>query len=99
MNKKIQITINGGKISCLKEQTILDVAKEHDIEIPTLCFHSDLTIQANCRLCLVEIKGRKGLHTSCSTKVEPEMNIITNSTKITKARKINLELLSAQHNE
>jgi len=96
-NKKIQIIIDNKKIDCIEGQTILEVAMENKIDIPGLCFHSDLDIKSNCRLCMVEIKDRKGLHASCSTKIEPEMEIITDSPKIKRAREINLELVFAQH--
>ena len=95
----MKIIINNKKIEAKKGQTILEVAKENNIDIPALCFHSDLDIKSNCRLCVVEIKGRDGLHTACSTKIEPEMEIATESEKIIKARKINLELIFAQHCE
>jgi len=98
-NKKIQIVIDNKKIKCLNGQTVLEVAKENAIDIPSLCFHPDLDVKANCRLCVVEIKGKKGLHPACSTKVEPGINIITDSPEIRKARKINLELIFAQHCE
>ena len=97
--KKIKITINNKKIEALEGQTILETAIDQGIEIPALCFHSDLKITSNCRMCLVEIKGKKGLHTSCSTKIEPAMEIITESPKIERARRINLELIFAQHRE
>ena len=97
--RKIKIIIDGQGINCLEGQTILEVAKENGIDIPALCYHSDLKIKANCRMCLVEIKGRKELHASCSTKAEPDMEIITESAKINRARKINLELIFAQHCE
>ncbi len=99
MKKEFQIIIDNKKIKCLKGRTILDVAKENGIKIPSLCFHSDLKIKANCRICAVEIKGRKKLHAACSTKIEPGMEIFTVSPKIRKARKINLELIFAQHRE
>jgi iron-only hydrogenase group A len=97
--KKVQITINKKKIKAGANQTILEAAKENGIEIPSLCYHSDLKIKSNCRICLVEIKGRKGLHPSCSTKIKNRMEIITESPKISRARKINLELVFAQHRE
>ncbi len=95
--KKIRAVINNKKIECQKEQTILEVAQENGIEIPALCFHPDLNIKAICRICMVEIKGRKGLFAACATKIEPGMEIITESAKIKKARKINLELIFARH--
>jgi len=99
MKKEVQIFFNGKKISAKKGQTILEVAQENGIEIPSLCYHSDLETKASCRLCLVEIKGKKGLMASCATKIEAGMEIITDSPKIKRARKINLELLFSQHCE
>ena len=96
---RVNATINNRKISAKKGQTILEVAKENGIEIPALCYHPDLKIKGSCRLCMVEIKGRKGLYPSCSTKIEPGMEIITDSPKIKKVVRINLELIFAQHRE
>jgi iron-only hydrogenase group A len=96
---KITITINNEKINCFKGQTVLEVAQENNIDIPSLCHHSDLEIKANCRLCLVKLKKDDCLYTSCSLKAEQGMEIITESAEINKARKINLELVFAQHCE
>ncbi|MCZ2845992.1 MAG: 2Fe-2S iron-sulfur cluster-binding protein, partial [Candidatus Bathyarchaeota archaeon] len=98
-DKKIQIIIDKKKIEAFEGQTILEVLKQNKIDIPALCFHSDLRIESNCRLCLVEIKGKRGLHAACSTRIEPEIEITTDSQKIKEARKINLELIFAQHRE
>lgn len=95
----MQIVIDGKKLTAEEGQTVLEVARENGIEIPTLCYHPDLDVQAGCRLCLVEIKGQKGLHTSCSTKVADGMEVVTDSPDIERARKINLELLFCQHRE
>ncbi|TSC94524.1 MAG: NADH-quinone oxidoreductase subunit G, partial [Parcubacteria group bacterium Athens1014_10] len=97
--KKIKIIINGRKIETNEGKTILEAARENKIEIPALCFHSDLKVKANCRICTVEIKGIKGLQTACSTEAKKGMEIITDSPKISKARKINLELIFSQHTE
>lgn len=95
----IFIIINGKKIKAREGQTVLQAARESGIEIPALCYHSDLEVKPNCRLCLVEIKGVKGLQTACSTEVKPRMEIKTETPKIKRARKINLELIFAQHFE
>ena len=98
MNKKlIQIIIDKKKIKAEQGQTILQVAQENNIDILSLCYHTDLGAKAHCRLCLVEIKGIKALRPSCSTKIEPGMEIVTDSLRIKKARKINLELILAQN--
>jgi len=99
MKEKIQISINGKKIKAFEGQTALEAAKEQGIDIPALCYHPDLGIKENCRICLVEIKGKKDLQTACSTRVKPGMEIITESSRIRKARKINLELIFSQHFE
>lgn len=95
--KKISIKIDGKKISAIEGQSVLEIAHANGIEIPALCYHPDLKIKANCRLCLVEIKDWKGLHTSCSTKATDGMEVTTDSEDITRARKTNLELIFGQH--
>ena len=97
--KKIQISINGKKIKVDEGKTILQAAEENGIEIPALCYHSDLSVRASCRICVVQIKGEKGFYPSCSTKVYSNMEVITNSPEIKKTRKVNLELLFSQHKE
>lgn len=99
MAEKIKIIIDGEKFEAEEDQTVLDAVHENKLEVPTLCFHSDLEIKANCRLCLVEIKGEEELKTACSTCLKEGMEIITHSPKIYKARKFNLELIFAQHVE
>jgi len=97
--KTIQITIDGKKIKTQAGKTILAVAKENGIDIPFLCAHMDLKKSSSCRVCVVEIKGEKELKTACSTKIKPGMDILTETPKLKKARKINLELVFAQHCE
>lgn len=98
MPKSISITINNKIYSARIGQTILDVCKENDIFIPTLCKHPDLSIQGKCRVCLVDIKGQ-GIVTSCSTPAVDGMEVATNSKKVQRARGVNLELIYAEHIE
>ncbi len=93
----MKITIDGKEVEAKKDETILTVAMRNGFQIPTLCFHSDLQAMASCRICVVEVDGK--LVPSCSTKAEEGMEIITNSPETEKARKIDLELLFAQHQE
>jgi NADP-reducing hydrogenase subunit HndD len=95
----ISITINGKKYKAKKNQTILSVLRENKIYVPALCYHPDLCVKSNCRLCVVSIKGRDGLYTSCSTKVEDGMEVITESPEILRTIRTNLELIFAQHKE
>lgn len=96
---KIKIIINKKEFLAEGNKTILEIAKEKNIKIPALCYNSDLSIKENCRICMVEIKGRKDLVPSCKTQVSEGMEIFTNSPRVKRARKINLELIFAQHRE
>ncbi len=93
----IELTINNNKISVPEGTTILNAAKTIGIEIPTLCYHEDQIIKANCRVCVVEVEGNKNLSTSCSTQVTQGMVVNTNSARALEARKVNIELILANH--
>ena len=96
--KIIKIKINNEEVEGNEGDTILHVARKNGIKIPAACFHSDLEeAEMSCRLCLISIVGKKGLHTSCSTLIEEGMEVITESPEIARARKINLELMFSQH--
>jgi iron-only hydrogenase group A len=95
--KTIKFKINNEYVEGNEGETILHVARKNGIKIPAACFHSDLEAEMSCRLCVVSIVGRKGLHTSCSTLIEEGMEVITESPEIARARKINLELIFSQH--
>lgn len=95
----MRIKINNKEISAAPGQTILAVAHAAGIKIPSLCYHPDLSVKANCRVCAVEIKGRERLATACSTVVQEGMEIYTDSQRVKKTRNLNLELLFAEHAE
>lgn len=97
--QKIKIKINGKEYQANEGQSVLDVARKNGIEIPSLCHHPDLKSSESCRMCLVEIVGQKDLKTSCSLRVKDGMEILTESPRIKRARKINLELIFSQHQE
>ncbi|HPS64353.1 MAG TPA: [FeFe] hydrogenase, group A [Ignavibacteria bacterium] len=90
------IYINGREIKFENERNLLEVIRKANIEIPTFCYHSELSVYGACRLCLVEIEGR-GLVSSCSIKPEAGMKIKTHTKEIREIRKIALELLLANH--
>ena len=94
---KIKATIDGIDIFVEEGSSILDAARQLKIHIPTLCFHKDLEIAGNCRVCLVELEQNKQLVASCSTPLEEGMVIHTNSLKVRTARKTILELLLSEH--
>ena len=71
----MRITINNKEIECQGDKTILDVAKENNIEIPTLCYQEGFEPKSVCRICVVEVNNK--MLPSCSTKVKEGMVINT----------------------
>jgi NADH-quinone oxidoreductase subunit G len=96
MTDKKSIKINGCEYLIENERNVLEIARKAGIDIPTFCYHSELSVYGACRMCLVEIEGR-GIVTSCSTPPENGMVIWTNTREVRNIRKINLELLLANH--
>ncbi|MGI6766512.1 MAG: NADH-dependent [FeFe] hydrogenase, group A6 [Lentihominibacter sp.] len=100
--KKVNVTINGITVSVPEDYTVLQAAKEAGIDIPTLCYLKDINEVAACRLCIceVDINGRpmRNLPASCVLQVEDGMNVRTNTQRVRKAVKMNLELILANHN-
>ena len=66
----INLTIDGQKITVPEGTTILNAAKKAGIDIPTLCFLKEINEVGDCRMCIVEVEGRKGFATSCIQQVE-----------------------------
>ena len=98
MSKKVNITINGFPVDIEAGKTILDAADSQGIRIPTLCFHKDLCVAGNCRVCVVEVAGQSRLSAACATPCEEGMEILTNSLKVRNSRKQIIELLLSEHN-
>ncbi len=96
MEKK-ELIINGRIARFSDERNLLEVIRKSNINIPTFCYHSELSIYGACRLCIVDIEG-KGIVTSCSTKPEAGMKVRTHTREIREIRKIALELILANHN-
>ena len=94
----VKFTINDRELQVEEGRTILEVAREQGIEIPTLCYNKELTPYGACRLCLVEIVsgGRPGLEASCVYKITDGLSVKTDTERVKKARKIVFELLLAQ---
>ena len=92
------LTIDGRMVSAAEDQTVLDVAREHGIEIPTLCHLDGLSDTAACRLCLVEIAGSPRLQPACITRVTEGMEVVTTSERLLDYRRTIVELLLAERN-
>lgn len=94
---KARININGRELTGHTDQTILEIATENGIGIPTLCFSGDMEVYASCGLCLVEVEGAPRLLRGCATKIADGMVVQTENEKIKKARKLALELILSDH--
>jgi len=92
------LTIDGRDISARSDQTILEVAKENGICIPTLCHLDGLADVGACRLCLVEVKGSNKLAPACLTRVQEGMEITVHSDRLNGYRRAVLELLFSERN-
>ena len=92
----INLKINGQDVISKDGDTILKAAKEHGIDIPTLCEFDGLTSLGGCRLCLVEVKGSPKLFPSCTTPVSNGMEVTTESDRLKAYRKIALELILSE---
>ena len=97
----VNITINGKALAVEDGKTILQVARENNIYIPTLCYLEGVNQYGGCRLCMVEVEtnGRpmRNLQAACMMKVGEGMVIKTNTERVRHARKLNLELLLSCH--
>ena len=94
---KIKLTINGKEVIGSKGETILNIAAKNGIEIPNLCYNSNLKIYGACGLCLVEAEGMPKLMRACSAVASDGMVVSSETDRVKKARKIALELLMSDH--
>lgn len=95
--KMVTIKINETEYHVQDSITILDACKHAGIEVPTLCYLEDVSHNASCAVCVVEVKGARSLVRSCSTCVREGIEITTTSSRIRDARKTSVELLLANH--
>ncbi|MDO4558293.1 MAG: [FeFe] hydrogenase, group A [Planctomycetia bacterium] len=91
-----KLTVNGREVEFTTERNLLEVIRKAGIDIPTFCYHSELSIYGACRLCLVLVEGR-GVMAACSTAPAAGMVIRTETAEIRQMRKISVELLLANH--
>ncbi len=96
METKGTINIDGMDIPIENEKNILEVIRKADIELPTFCYHSHLSTYGACRLCICDIEGM-GIQATCTMAPKAGMVVRTNTEEVRKIRKINLELLLANH--
>jgi NADH dehydrogenase/NADH:ubiquinone oxidoreductase subunit G len=94
---EVQLTLNGVPITASSEKSILQVAKDNGVEIPTLCYIEGLPPTGACRVCVVEVEGSRTLVASCHNPVGKGMVIQTHSPKVLETRKMIVELLLSSH--
>lgn len=98
----VNIKINGKDYSEDSSMTILQVARKYNIHIPTLCymFHEETHLEhkpASCRVCMVEVKGKRNLLPACATQIFEGMEVITNNERVRSSRRTIVELLLSNH--
>jgi NADH dehydrogenase/NADH:ubiquinone oxidoreductase subunit G len=101
VGKMVNLVIDGKNVEAKAGATILQVARENGIGIPTLCSHDSIEPSGACRLCVVEIKkgGRSRIVTSCLYQVEDGLSVDTKSERVRNVRRLVLELLLARNPE
>jgi NADH-quinone oxidoreductase subunit G len=90
------IEINGRSIEARTDQTVLEVALANGIYVPTFCWHPQLSIAGNCRMCLVEVEGR-GLDIACNMPVSAGMKVYTESDEVKAHRRAILQFITLNH--
>ncbi len=95
--KMINLTIDDQKIKVPEGTTILNAAKQAGIDIPTLCFFKEINEVGDCRMCIVEVEGRRGFATSCIQTVEEGMVVHTHTQNVLEARHVILDLIISNH--
>jgi len=100
MPNEHNITINGNRLSFEPGETILEVARRSNIDIPTLCFLKGASPTGACRICVVEVQGADKLLPACATQAMDDMVVQSESPRVVEARRVILQLLmsSGNHN-
>jgi NADH-quinone oxidoreductase subunit G len=97
MADPVKLTINDRQIEAPAGTLVIEAAKSNGIEIPSFCYYEGLTLQAACRMCLVEIEKAPKLMVACTTPVAEGMVVRTESEQVRQARKSTLEFLLTNH--
>ena len=95
----ITVKINGNDYEAREGSTILEVARENGVYIPTLCFMEGVSDIGSCRLCMVEAEGYDTMLPACRTKIKDGMVINTESELLNEYRKDMLKLILSNHNQ
>lgn len=91
--RTLQLTIDGQRVTARPGQTLLEVAREHDWYVPSLCYHPKVGQAGLCRSCVAEVEGMDGLQTTCTMEVRDAMVVHTDTELVLEARKMNVDLM------
>src|SRR5436305_6035446 len=97
MADPVNLTIDGKPIKAAAGTLLIDAAKQAGIEVPAFCYYEGLTLQAACRMCLVEVEKTPKLQVACTLPVSEGMVVRTESEQVAAARKGTLEFLLTNH--
>ena len=97
VTQTVALTVDGHPVTVPEGSSILAAAREVGVTIPTLCYHDTLHVASACRLCIVEVQGRKDPVTACDTPAADGMVITTQSPELRAIRQLNLELIFSDH--
>ena len=95
MKDEVVLMMDGQEVGTEQGKTLLEVARENGIDIPTICFHEATTSNALCRICVVEVEGMRVLQPACIVQAAKNMKVQTRSEKVIRARKTILEMLAS----
>ncbi|MGM0379260.1 MAG: NADH-dependent [FeFe] hydrogenase, group A6 [Bacillota bacterium] len=96
---KVNIEINNQKFRVDDDLTVLQAARKANIDIPTLCYLEDINEKGACRMCIVEVEGKRNLQASCVMPVREGLKIKTHSKRVRESRKNTLKLILSSHNQ
>src|SRR5690242_21945803 len=89
----VEFKLNGNDVVAHGDETIIQAAKRHGVEIPHLCYKEDMRPDGNCRACVVEVKGERVLAASCCRKPAKGMEVFTDNERAQRSQKMVVELL------
>src|SRR5580704_4097039 len=95
--KQITFTLNGQQITAAAGSLVIEAAKQQGVEVPSFCYYPGLSLQAACRMCLVEVEKMPKLQTACTLVASEGMVVKSDSEQIHKARKDMIEFLLSNH--
>ena len=92
-----EIFIDGKAIRAERDQTVIEAARAHGIDIPAFCWHPELSIAGNCRICAVQVEGRSWVEIACNMPVSEGLRVLTDSEAVRTYRKSIMQLLTLNH--